>query len=210
MEVELVCEWMVLTSHRVQQEVQRLDALDGAIGDGDHGSNVRRGFVHVAARLPALTGDRPDPGRLLSRTGDTLINTVGGAAGPLLGGAFRAMGHALAPPGEGPDRFATALEAGAASIQRLGAAQLGDKTMYDAFAAASVSCASAVRSGADMAQAAHVVAVAACEGMRATVPMQARKGRASYLGLRSVGHQDPGATTISLLFDALQEAVELV
>ncbi|MFI8828807.1 dihydroxyacetone kinase subunit DhaL [Streptomyces sp. NPDC053431] len=196
------------TAERVQREAARLDTLDGAIGDGDHGNNVRRGFTYVAGCLSFPTGERPDPGRLLSRTGDVLINTVGGASGPLLGGAFRAMGHELTAAGGRPEGLAAALDAGAAAIQRLGAARPGDKTMYDAFVAAAASCGSAVGSGAELPEVARAVARAAQEGMRATVPMQARKGRASYLGLRSVGHQDPGATTIFLIFDALKEAVE--
>lgn len=147
---------------------------------------------------------------------------VGGASGPLYGSAFRSVGKALdapevpdAPddPGgsgpeagtAGPERVADALAAGLAGVRRLGAATEGDKTMIDAYAPALAAFRASAAAGGDLAEAAAAAADAAEEGMRATTPMQARKGRASYLGPRSVGHQDPGATSTALIFRALAD-----
>jgi phosphoenolpyruvate---glycerone phosphotransferase subunit DhaL len=144
---------------------------------------------------------------VLVKTGTTLISSVGGASGPLYGGAFRAMGKALDAPTADTQQFATALAAGLESVQKLGAAAPGDKTMIDAYAPALAAFQQYSGAGADFAAAALAAADAAAEGMRATTPMQARKGRASYLGARSIGHQDPGATSTALIFRALAEVV---
>ncbi|WTJ79324.1 dihydroxyacetone kinase subunit DhaL [Kitasatospora sp. NBC_01539] len=179
-----------------------LTALDAAIGDGDHGTNLHRGFTAVVRSLAA---DPPSsPGPVLSAAGSTLISTVGGACGPLYGSALRAVGRVLDAPQAGAPEVAAALEAALAAVQDLGGAQVGDKTMVDAFAPAVA--AFRVSAGDGLPVASRAAADAARAGARATLPLVARKGRASYLGERSAGHLDPGAVSTALLFDALAEA----
>ena len=184
-----------------------LTQLDAAIGDADHGINMDRGFSAAATDLDATT-DLP-AGELLIRVGGTLIYRVGGAAGPLFGTCFRRAGESLGETETfDADDLLAALRAGLEGIQKLGAAQEGDKTIVDAYAPALAEFERHVRAGGDMVSASREAARAARDGMRATVPMQARKGRASYLGSRSVGHQDPGATSTAYLFGALARALD--
>jgi phosphoenolpyruvate---glycerone phosphotransferase subunit DhaL len=191
----------------VRDQRDYLTQLDSAIGDGDHGTNMNRGFEAVEKALAGQNGSVP-PGRLLILAGKTLVSTVGGASGPLWGSALRAAGRSLgdAESFEAPE-LATALDAAIAAVIDLGAATPGDKTMIDAL----VPAAEALRNGLDSGVALPVAVTAACqaaeEGARATVPMLARKGRASYLGERSIGHQDPGATSAVLILRALERAV---
>ncbi|WP_246102917.1 dihydroxyacetone kinase subunit DhaL [Streptomyces piniterrae] len=192
-----------------------LTALDSAIGDGDHGANMARGFGAARTRLDAASPAATSVDEILVTTGKTLVSVVGGASGPLFGSAFRALGEALGEdsgPGAEIDarRFAAALAAALDKLQQLGAAVPGDKTMVDAYAPAVSAFRDAAQSGADFCTAARAAADAAEAGMRATVPMQARKGRASYLGLRSIGHQDPGATSTAYVFRALAEVAAAV
>jgi dihydroxyacetone kinase-like protein len=187
--------WMTATAASVDREAERLTALDSPIGDADHGSNLRRGFRAVAA---VLEKEAPDtPGGVLILSGRQLISTVGGASGPLYGTLLRRTGKAL---GEDPEvsegQFAEALRAGVDAVMALGGAAPGDKTMIDAL----VPAVDALGDGFTAARA------AAEEGALATTPLQARKGRASYLGERSIGHQDPGATSSALLIAGLAEA----
>ena len=184
-----------------------LTQLDAAIGDADHGINMDRGFSAAVTDLDA-TKDLP-AGELLIRVGGTLIYRVGGAAGPLFGTCFRRAGESLGDA-EAFDAEALlqALRAGLDGIQGLGAAQEGDKTIVDAFAPALAAFERELRGGGDAASASRTAADAAREGVRATVPMQARKGRASYLGPRSVGHQDPGATSTAYVFTSLAHALD--
>lgn len=179
-----------------------LTQLDAAIGDADHGINMDRGFSAVVSDLAVADG--LGPGALLTRVGSTLVNRVGGAAGPLFGSLFRDAGAALGDGGgAGAEDLLRSLRAGLEAVQRLGAAVEGDKTIVDAFVPALDGFEKELRNGGVLASAASRAAEAAREGARATVPMEARKGRASYLGPRSVGHQDPGATSTALLFGAL-------
>ncbi|MEV8327146.1 dihydroxyacetone kinase subunit DhaL [Kitasatospora sp. NPDC056731] len=202
--------WVRAIAAAVEKEQGRLTELDSAIGDGDHGSNLRRGF---SAALAALDGLRPaGPGAVLTKVGSTLISKVGGASGPLYGKAFRAIGAALpdpALPGSadpvGPAAVAEALAAGLDAVRTLGKAVLGDKTIVDAYTPAVAAFRAAAGAGATLPEAAAAAAEAADQGARDTVPLQARKGRASYLGERSIGHQDPGATSTALLFRALAD-----
>ncbi|MFD0279339.1 dihydroxyacetone kinase subunit DhaL [Kitasatospora sp. NPDC127111] len=194
--------WVRAIAAAVAEEQQRLTELDSAIGDGDHGSNLQRGFTAVGAALDGL--DPAGPGAVLTRTGTTLISKVGGASGPLYGKAFRAVGAALPGPA-GPAEFGEALAAGLRALQDLGKAEPGDKTIVDAWTPAVAAFRAAARAGAGLPEAAGAAADAAEQGALDTVPLQARKGRASYLGPRSVGHQDPGATSTALLFRALAE-----
>ncbi|WP_329034643.1 dihydroxyacetone kinase subunit DhaL [Streptomyces sp. NBC_00178] len=187
--------WMTATAAAVDREADRLTELDAAIGDADHGSNMRRGFSAVR---DALENEPPEtPGAVLALAGRQLISTVGGASGPLYGTLLRRTGKALGDAREvSPAGLAEAFGAGVAAVAQLGGAQAGDKTMLDALLPA-------VEVLADSFEEAHDAAVA---GASATVPLQARKGRASYLGERSIGHQDPGATSAALLVGALVEA----
>ncbi|MFI8200297.1 dihydroxyacetone kinase subunit DhaL [Streptomyces sp. NPDC085942] len=184
--------WMSAAAEAVDREAARLTELDSAIGDADHGSNLQRGFAAVAA---VLEEDAPDtPGAVLALAGRQLISTVGGASGPLYGTLLRRTGKALGDGAEVTrEQFAQAFAAGVAAVGQLGGAQAGDKTMLDALLPAAEALALSFDGAADAARA----------GAEATVPMRARKGRASYLGERSVGHQDPGATSSALLVEAL-------
>jgi dihydroxyacetone kinase-like protein len=206
MDAGTIATWMALSEAAIRAERDRLVQLDAAIGDGDHGTNMARGFDAVVRALAAESG--APPGRLLTLAGRTLVSTVGGASGPLWGTALRRAGRAL---GDGPEfeapELVRALEAALAGVVDLGAAQPGDKTMVDALAPAVAALKDGVARGDPLAAALRAATAAAEEGMRATVPMRARKGRASYLGERSVGHQDPGATSTALIVRALEEAI---
>ncbi|MFD8076966.1 dihydroxyacetone kinase subunit DhaL [Streptomyces sp. NPDC059718] len=194
--------WLTAAASVIEREADRLTELDSPIGDADHGANMRRGFI--AART-AVEKEPPDtPGGVLVLVGRQLISTVGGASGPLYGTLLRKAGKAL---GDGhqvaPEEFAQALREGVDGVAQLGGAAQGDKTMLDALAPAVEALSFALDKGAGLAEALSAAAIAADEGALATVPLQARKGRASYLGERSIGHQDPGATSSALLLGAL-------
>jgi dihydroxyacetone kinase-like protein len=200
--------WMTLVAESVKDQRDYLTQLDAAIGDGDHGVNMDRGFDAVGKAL-AAQGDSLTPGKLLTVAGKTLVSTVGGASGPLWGTAFRRAGRALGDREEldGND-LVVALEAALDGVVELGAAQPGDKTMVDALGPAIEALTAALGAGDPLDRALAAASQAAEDGARATVPLQARKGRASYLGERSIGHQDPGATSAALVMAALQRAVE--
>ncbi|GAA3862327.1 dihydroxyacetone kinase subunit DhaL [Streptomyces sp. NPDC003631] len=187
--------WMTAAAASVDREAERLTALDSPIGDADHGSNLQRGFRVVAATLEK---ESPDiPGEILQLAGRQLISTVGGASGPLYGTLLRRTGKALGDAAEvSREQLAQALRAGVEALMALGGAAPGDKTMVDTL----VPAMEALGTSFEAARA------AAEEGAVATTPLQARKGRASYLGERSIGHQDPGATSSALLIAALVEA----
>ncbi|WP_406242976.1 dihydroxyacetone kinase subunit DhaL [Streptomyces anulatus] len=184
--------WMTAVAASVEREADHLTELDSAIGDADHGSNLQRGFTAVTE---VLKKDAPvTPGAVLTLAGRQLISTVGGASGPLYGTLLRRTGKALGDDDEvTQDQLARAFAAGVAAVGQLGGAQAGDKTMLDALLPAAEALATSFDGAANAARA----------GAEATVPLQARKGRASYLGERSIGHQDPGATSSALLVEAL-------
>ncbi|MFJ8082281.1 dihydroxyacetone kinase subunit DhaL [Streptomyces sp. NPDC096205] len=187
--------WMTATAASVDREAERLTALDSPIGDADHGSNLQRGFRAVDATLEKEAPGTP--GAVLILAGRQLISTVGGASGPLYGTLLRRTGKALGDaPEVGEQEFADALRAGVEAVMQLGGAAPGDKTMIDALLPA-------VEALGESFAAART---AAEQGAEATTPLQARKGRASYLAERSIGHQDPGATSASLLIAGLVEA----
>ena len=184
-----------IADHRVE-----LVKLDTAIGDGDHGTNMDRGMRKAVEKLDATEGD--DIGALLKTVGMTLVSSVGGAAGPLYGTLFLEMGKASAGQEElDLAGWTAALEAGAKGVQARGKAEPGDKTMVDALLPALDALRAAADDGAALGDALRRSAGAASEGMSATTEMEARRGRASYLGPRSVGHQDPGATSSQLLLE---------
>jgi dihydroxyacetone kinase-like protein len=199
--------WMREAASVVSIQRDYLTQLDAAIGDGDHGTNMNRGFEAVQKALAGQNGDVP-PGRLLILAGKTLVSTVGGASGPLWGSALRAAGRTLgdAESFDGA-ALAAALDAAIAAVIDLGAAAPGDKTMIDALVPAAEALKRGLESGAPLTVALVAASEAAEEGAHETVPMLARKGRASYLGERSIGHQDPGATSAALIMRALERAV---
>ncbi|MFE2713907.1 dihydroxyacetone kinase subunit DhaL [Streptomyces mirabilis] len=195
LDAEFFRRWMTATAASVDREAERLTALDSPIGDADHGSNLQRGFTAVVTALEKETPDTP--GAVLTLAGRRLISTVGGASGPLYGTLLRRTGKALGDAAEvTEEQFTDALRAGVDAVMALGGAAPGDKTMIDALVPAVDA----------LAESFAAAKTAAEEGAVATTPLQARKGRASYLGERSIGHQDPGATSSSLLIGALMEA----
>jgi dihydroxyacetone kinase-like protein len=190
--------WLRTFAEQVEHNKELLTELDAAIGDADHGANMHRGMKAVLVALeqePAAT-----PAALFNKVGLTLVSTVGGASGPLYGTLFLRFASAL---GEEepvtPARFASALRAGLDGVVARGKAELGDKTMYDALAPAIDALDAALAADEPWADALSRAADAASAGREATIEMLARKGRASYLGERSIGHQDPGATSAALL-----------
>jgi phosphoenolpyruvate---glycerone phosphotransferase subunit DhaL len=198
--------WMRECSAAIAEQKDYLTQLDAAIGDADHGSNMTRGIAAVEQKLTELDGGTP-PGKVLVTAGQTLVSTVGGASGPLWGTALRRAGKALGDAEEvDPAQLSEALEAAVAGVVELGAAQPGDKTMVDALQPA-VDAYRAALDGGELADALAAATAAAEQGMRDTVPMLARKGRASYLGERSIGHQDPGATSAAIIMAALERAL---
>jgi phosphoenolpyruvate---glycerone phosphotransferase subunit DhaL len=206
MDADVFRAWITAIAALTQEQRDHLTQLDAAIGDADHGTNLARGF---AAVLTALEADNPaTPGAVLTLTGRTLISKVGGASGPLYGTAFRRAGKSL---GDAADvdlpALAAALEAALAGVQQLGAAREGDKTMVDVLAPATSAFSKAVAEGQLAAEALAALAEAAQAGAEATISMQALKGRASYLGPRSVGHEDPGAASAALILGALRDTI---
>jgi dihydroxyacetone kinase phosphoprotein-dependent L subunit len=192
--------WIERFSELVTADAERLTRLDSAIGDGDHGSNLDRG---LRAAVTALDADLP-PGKVLMTAGRSLVSKTGGASGPLYGTALRRAGKALGDAAElDATELGTALRAALDGVRELGKAEEGDKTMVDALTPAVAAYEAAAGEG--IPAAARAALDAAEKGAEATVPLQARKGRASYLGPRSVGHLDPGAASTVLLFRALAD-----
>jgi len=209
-DVEALDRWIREFAGQVAAHKELLTQLDAAIGDADHGANMDRGMTAVVA---ALDGSRPaNAGLLLKQVGMTLVSTVGGASGPLYGTFFLRMatasGEVTALDGQA---FAKALRAGLEGVVSRGKAEAGDKTMYDALAPAVEALEGALSAAAPLTEALtealRAATRAAEDGRDATIAMLARKGRASYLGERSVGHQDPGATSAALLVAAAATAL---
>jgi dihydroxyacetone kinase-like protein len=204
---ETVHRWLEGAAASLKENRDYLTQLDAAIGDADHGTNMDRGFTAVVTKLGA--DDAPHaPGPMLIAAGSTLVSTVGGASGPLWGTALRRAGRAI---GSGDEfdgaQLALALRAALDGVVELGAAEEGDKTMVDSLSPAVHALDESLKSGASIAEALATAQAAGEEGMRATVPLLAQKGRASYLGERSIGHQDPGATSTALILAALAQSV---
>ena len=195
---EDVLAWVKAYASTIAENKEHLTRLDSAIGDADHGINMDRGMQAALAKLDGV--EATDVGALLKTVGMTLVSTIGGAGGPLYGTLFLHMGTATTGKNQlEPDDWRAALEAALAGVQMRGKAEPGDKTMVDALLPGKDAFTQALSEGAEFADALRRSATAAEEGMRATVPLVARKGRASYLGERSAGHQDPGATSSYLL-----------
>jgi phosphoenolpyruvate---glycerone phosphotransferase subunit DhaL len=199
-----VSDWIRAFAAVVAENKEYLTELDSAIGDADHGINMNRGMAAVVGKLDE--GEAADIGALLKTVGMTLVSKVGGASGPLYGTLFLEMGKSAAGQEELSDEdWADALAAGVAGVQRRGKAELGDKTMVDALVPAVETVRAALAGGAPLDEALRRSAEAAQAAMTATIPLVARKGRASYLGERSANHQDPGSTSSWLLLRTAAE-----
>lgn len=198
--------WLERYAGVIAEQKQYLTGLDAAIGDGDHGINMDRGFQTVLVKL-APVRDK-DAGTLLKTTGMALVGSVGGAGGPLYGTFFLRAGATLDGKTEvDADQLVAALEAGLKGVVERGKANRNDKTMVDALAPAIDRAKQSLGNGAALEATMAAAADAAEEGMKATVPLKALKGRASYLGDRSIGHQDPGATSSYLMLRALSDTL---
>lgn len=212
--IDTIDAWLRLAAARIHERAPELTALDQAIGDGDHGTNMDRGFAAIVA---TLDGGLPEGDTELARAaarvrvaGKSLISTVGGAAGPLYGTALlRAAGAVAGAPADasGVDALLDGLEAAIGGVSGLGKSSPGEKTMLDALTPALDAGRRARETGGDAQAVTEAMADAAESGAVATIPMLATKGRASYLGERSIGHQDPGATSSALLLRALADVV---
>jgi dihydroxyacetone kinase-like protein len=200
-------DWMRRFAAELHENREYLTRLDSAIGDADHGINMDRGFQAVSQKLQDVPA--ADLGALLKLVGSTLISTVGGASGPLYGTAFLRMGGALAGKTSASVlELATALGVAYEGVAARGKSTRGEKTMLDAFGPALDTFRAGSEAGSDLSSVAAAAAAAAEGGAAATVPMLATKGRASFLGEKSIGHQDPGATSTLLFFRTLAEAVQ--
>ncbi|MFQ5340161.1 MAG: dihydroxyacetone kinase subunit DhaL [Anaerolineae bacterium] len=204
---DLVVQCIESIAQVLKENRDYLTELDAAIGDADHGINMDRGFIAVMQKLPSVQDK--DIGTILKTVGMTLVSTVGGAGGPLYGTFFMRAGMSLGDKTEMDIHdFAAALEAARDGVVARGKANLEDKTMVDAITPALEALKEAVADGADSLTALHRMTDAAEEGMKHTIPMLAKRGRASYLGERSIGHQDPGATSSYLILKTITETVE--
>lgn len=202
----VLIDWMLRFADKIAENKEMLTTLDAAIGDADHGINMARGMEEVRRRLAAYVDE--DLGVFFKTIGMTLLSKVGGASGPLYGTLFLRMGIASAGKNELTDgEFAAAFVSGVDGVRQRGSARLGDKTMVDALLPAMLALQRALEDHASLCEAMEAAMQAAEAGMNATIPMQASKGRASYLGPRSIGHQDPGATSAYLLVLSAAEAI---
>jgi dihydroxyacetone kinase-like protein len=196
--------WIRHAAELIAADAERLTRLDAEIGDGDHGHNLNRGF---AAAVAALPDDGVPPGKVLLAAGRAIVSKTGGASGPLYGTALRRAGKALGDAESmDAERLGAALQAALEGVQELGQAVAGDKTMVDALIPAVAAYEDAQADG--IVAATRAAAEAAGKGAEATIPMQARKGRASYLGARSIGHEDPGAVSTALILRALADVAD--
>lgn len=196
--------WLIQCSQTFAQEQNNLTELDTAIGDGDHGLNMNRGFQKVAEKLPSV--EDKDIATLLKTTGMTLLSSVGGASGPLFGTFFiKAAQSAAGKEALSVADLAELIKAGTEGVVSRGKAEPNDKTMCDVWWPVSTALENATSQPLNEAISAAVEA--AKQGVESTIPMQARKGRASYLGERSIGHADPGGTSVLLLMKTLQQSL---
>ena len=198
--------WIERYAAHIAEQKDYLTELDAAIGDADHGANMNRGLQAVLAKKPDLAG--ADIGALLKGVAMTLISTVGGASGALYGTFFLQASTLAGGRTElSPSEFGSLLEKGLAGIVLRGKAAVGDKTMIDALQPATKAYKRSIDSGETLEQALSKAVSAAEEGLKSTIPLVARKGRASYLGERSAGHPDPGATSTLILFRSATETL---
>lgn len=203
----MVLSWLRNYAQVINAQKDYLVQLDQAIGDGDHGANMDRGMMYVLGKMVGV--EDKDLGTIFKTVGMTLVSTVGGASGPLYGTFFMQMGTACADKVELTlEEWHAALESAMNGVVMRGKAQLGDKTMIDALSPAVDALKEAIAQSTPLIEALEASATAAENGCQATIPLVARKGRASYLGERSAGHQDPGATSMSMLIRTAANAVK--
>ena len=203
---EQIIQWLQTVATVLEQNKDYLTELDAAIGDADHGINMNRGFQKVLTQLPTVTNK--DIGSIFKAVSMTLISTIGGASGPLYGTLFLRASAVVTGKSElTSEDMAQVFAAAVEGVVQRGKANLGDKTMLDALSPAANTFTEAVANGSSFLDSLKQAVDAAESGMKNTIPMLAKKGRASYLGDRSIGHQDPGATSIYLIFKALLEVV---
>lgn len=199
-------QWLAKCATVLETNKAYLTELDSPIGDADHGANIARGFAAIVTKLPTVADK--DIGQLLKMTGMTLMSAVGGASGLLYGNFFlKAATIAGNKTALTAAELVQLLEAGQEGVVQRGRAVVGDKTMIDAWSPAINALRNAVNAGETLPTALTAAVAAAETGMKSTIPLQARKGRASYLGERSIGHQDPGATSTHLIWQALLDTV---
>jgi len=206
LDVAWAVDWTRRTADEVFARRSELNELDRQIGDGDHGENLARGFTAVIARLDALEEPLDQVGDVLKLIATTLMSKVGGAAGPLYGTAYLRAARVTTVPTLDAPAVVAMLEAALQGVVARGKATPGEKTMVDAWTPAVEAAVSGIQGGADAAAVLIAAASAAEVGAVATIPLVATKGRASYLGERSVGHQDPGATSTAMLLRAAADA----
>ena len=203
---EQILQWLTNVAAVLEQNRDYLTELDAAIGDADHGINMNRGFQKVISQLPSVANK--DISGILQTVSMTLISSVGGASGPLYGTLFLRASAAVKGKQElTAEDLAALLQAGVDGVIQRGKAKLGDKTMVDALSPATDAFKQAISRGKTTLEALQQAVAAAEEGMKNTIPLVARKGRASYLGPRSAGHQDPGATSSYLILKTLLESL---
>lgn len=203
---EQILQWLQTFTTQIEQNKDYLTQLDAAIGDADHGINMSRGFQKAIAQLPSVADK--DIGTILKTVSMTLISSVGGASGPLYGTFFLRGSTAIAAKQELTEHdMLRLLQAGLDGVLQRGKAQLGDKTMIDVLSPAVEAFSQAVEESKDMLEAMQLAVAKAEQSLKETIPMIAKKGRASYLGERSVGHQDPGATSSYLMLKCLLETL---
>lgn len=203
--VDDLIAWLTRFDEQIVEQAERLTELDSAIGDADHGTNMARGTAAVRSRLTVARPD--DAGALLKSCGMALVSTVGGASGSLYGTLFLEMAKRVGTAAElDTTGFAAAFRAGVAGVVARGRAEPGDKTMVDALQPTVDVLDTAAAEGVPLAEALQSAAAAAAAGRDATIPLVARKGRASYLGDRSADHLDPGATSAAILVQALADS----
>ena len=203
-----IVQWLQAFASEIQQNKDYLTELDAAIGDADHGINMDRGFQKVITQLPNVTDK--DIGSILKTVSMTLISSIGGASGPLYGTLFLRASTAVAGKEELTEaNMQKLLQAGLEGVLQRGKAQLGDKTMVDVLFPAAIAFQEAVSGGKNMSEAMQQMVAVAEQAMKDTIPMIAKKGRASYLGERSIGHQDPGATSCYLMLKSLLDSYQL-
>ncbi|MCI6285164.1 dihydroxyacetone kinase subunit DhaL [Selenomonas sp.] len=206
MDNKKLVEILQATAKRIEAEKAFLTELDNEIGDGDHGINLARGFAAVEKKLPELADK--DIGAILKGVGMALVSSVGGASGPLYGTAYMKAGAAMKGKTElTPDDLAAAFDAAIGGVQMRGKAHEGEKTMLDAQMPASKAYKDALAAGKDVKAALKASVEAARKGVEYTKTILATKGRASYLGERSIGHQDPGATSSLMILEEFEKAL---
>ncbi|MGM3306842.1 dihydroxyacetone kinase subunit DhaL [Anabaena sp. WFMT] len=202
-----IVEWLYVFASVIEHHKEDLTELDAAIGDADHGINMDRGFKKVSSILPSIAGK--DISSIFKNVSMTLISSIGGASGPLYGTWFLRASSATAGKQElTQEDMLKLLQSGLDGVIERGKTQLGDKTMVDVLSPAVVAFEQAVGQGMGTVEALQMAVVAAEQGLKATIPMLAKKGRASYLGDRSIGHQDPGGTSAYWMLRSLLEVLK--